>query len=453
MVDVASKVQQSLDVIQDHKVRDMPLRADDMPTAALYRQQARTLAMRYICDDPSFVRRIQLKFQSANDFEYALEYLRRINCPLLPSDPQPKERPGSAAGPRQSAASKVAVQQAHKLAPDPSSTTSVNGVPMRPGVIAHQLPSSASASTVSREHVHRFEDGFTKPKWPQSSHFHQCSLEGSSTVPSSSAMPPYRPSSSRDTTTMPTDAEQANMTRADIAPNDRPVSSSTLDWPSTARSLSSPWGTTPPGDDGTLKSIVPPRRELPFSRPGSRREGRPPSSLLHLPSLPTPTLVTETSSPTRPETAPVTSASAKHMKKPTTANHEAAKPQKRPATAGSMPAPPVALHASTKIAASKASQTDIKSMPAQVASTVSLPVASKHAQSSETADGQSPESIIDLLAVDKENLVRYAAQPYATRANALEELILEQLKDPHFPTLCEDVEGCWRRFGLELKLR
>ena len=49
----------------------------------------------------------------------------------------------------------------------------------------------------------------------------------------------------------------------------------------------------------------------------------------------------------------------------------------------------------------------------------------------------------------RENLAQYAAQAYDSRNEALVTLIAQFLEDENFKTLCEDVEACWQRIGLE----
>jgi hypothetical protein len=48
------------------------------------------------------------------------------------------------------------------------------------------------------------------------------------------------------------------------------------------------------------------------------------------------------------------------------------------------------------------------------------------------------------------SLEEYAAQDGKTRQAALEQFMMDNLQDPSFTTLCEDMEGCWQRIALGL---
>jgi hypothetical protein len=51
---------------------------------------------------------------------------------------------------------------------------------------------------------------------------------------------------------------------------------------------------------------------------------------------------------------------------------------------------------------------------------------------------------------DSSSLEEYAAQDGKTRQTALEQFMMDNLQNPSFTTLCEDVESCWRRIALGL---
>jgi len=53
---------------------------------------------------------------------------------------------------------------------------------------------------------------------------------------------------------------------------------------------------------------------------------------------------------------------------------------------------------------------------------------------------------------DAAALSAYAEPPYALRMGNLENMIIGLLKDDNFVTLCEDVNSCWRRIGLEARV-
>ena len=52
--------------------------------------------------------------------------------------------------------------------------------------------------------------------------------------------------------------------------------------------------------------------------------------------------------------------------------------------------------------------------------------------------------------VEGTSLEQYAGQSCEDRLAALDDFMVENLENPAFTTLCEDVENCWRRFALGL---
>lgn len=48
------------------------------------------------------------------------------------------------------------------------------------------------------------------------------------------------------------------------------------------------------------------------------------------------------------------------------------------------------------------------------------------------------------------SLEEYATQSLQDRQAALDEFMVENLENPAFTKLCEDVENCWRRMALGL---
>lgn len=49
---------------------------------------------------------------------------------------------------------------------------------------------------------------------------------------------------------------------------------------------------------------------------------------------------------------------------------------------------------------------------------------------------------------DGHGLAAYAARGEDRRLAVLDKFICDNLRNPEFVTLCEDVEACWRRIGL-----
>lgn len=50
---------------------------------------------------------------------------------------------------------------------------------------------------------------------------------------------------------------------------------------------------------------------------------------------------------------------------------------------------------------------------------------------------------------EQENLEAYAAMPATERMAVLDDWVAELIGDEGFLALCQDVDGCWRRIGVE----
>lgn len=48
---------------------------------------------------------------------------------------------------------------------------------------------------------------------------------------------------------------------------------------------------------------------------------------------------------------------------------------------------------------------------------------------------------------EQEALANYADMKYEDRMSTIEKLMIENVQDENFITLCEDVHGCWQRIG------
>ncbi|KAK6397837.1 hypothetical protein LTR65_005085 [Meristemomyces frigidus] len=257
--------------------------------------------------------------------------------------------------------------------------------------------------------------------------------------------------------------------------------------PSTAASIAVP---------ETQEFDIPPRRELPFKRPESRRSGgdrsRPGTSALIMPPLPKAKLIKEGSdssiradsaSPTkensgsRPSTGSPLKRTFNTLEEPTRPQTSAA-PSLRTRLPGSRepsPARPTSLAqraASPEATARKTSRMDellygrkplSERSPNKVQRMGSLTDAPHEIESPPTspakvtAGGERDLTInayAAMRAPDRDprevSLDEYATQSLQDRQAALDEFMIANLENPAFTKLAEDVENCWRRMALGL---
>lgn len=244
----------------------------------------------------------------------------------------------------------------------------------------------------------------------------------------------------------------------------------------------------------TLEHEIPPRRELPFPRPDSRRSGcgtaaPRPRSALTLPPLPRPRLSTQTSvtasemtsarpaSAARPQTsmplkrtfADVKSSSSA-IERPSTAS-----PEKTSAiTRALSPDAPIKKRSRMEELLEGRKQSLEKSSSNRVNRIDSL--ADAPGEEDDMLVGKEPspsktpyprDSMSPVRRPDDEafanaytavssgagrdySLARYAEQSFEDRQAALEDFMMQNLENPDFTKLCKDVENCWKRIALGL---
>ena len=264
--------------------------------------------------------------------------------------------------------------------------------------------------------------------------------------------------------------------------------------------------TTPLPD--TLEHEIPPRRELPFGRPESRRSGseksgsRPGTSALTLPPLPKPKVAREgpaspdrsnsaspskDASPSRPDTAsslkrsfaayrddgrqPDTSLGI--AQKSISPQHPSAKgtspevrktgseaPTKEPSRMDELlygKKPLMERSPNTRVPRLNSladAPHELESPPGTALS----PPKSQHLPSPTRTSATEKDPTIGAYAAirstsrhpQEASIEVYAAQSLEDRQTTLDEFMVEHLENSSFMTLCEDVENCWRKIALGL---
>lgn len=249
----------------------------------------------------------------------------------------------------------------------------------------------------------------------------------------------------------------------------------------------------------TQEFEIPPRRELPFKRPESRQSGsgsgsRPGTAAKAMPPLPKPKLVKEGSG------TPIRTDSASPTKEMLSSRPSTASPLKRTFNAlDEEAARPQTAAASSPIKRSAAPRDRSPIRPLSPANTAASPenTARKPTRMDELLYGRKPlaerstntkvprlDSLADaphetvspptspaknvaggqhgpttnayasirsqMHDSNEVSIEEYATQSLQDRQAALDEFMVQNLENPAFTKLCEDVENCWRRIALGL---
>ncbi|SMR52028.1 unnamed protein product [Zymoseptoria tritici ST99CH_3D1] len=261
--------------------------------------------------------------------------------------------------------------------------------------------------------------------------------------------------------------------------------------------------TSSPAPLETLEHEIPPRHELPFKVPGSRGSSasRPSSSALSLPPLRRPT--TADHRPTTAGVRPTAAVKPQTLSNKTNNRSNNQKNDVRPSTShSSLQAPktkdarPSTSHSTTQGVKKKVqpAQSNIsfvaakrplhdgdttsafESKRARISSLIdaphelespadtawtSMPAPAQRSKDSATlypdgmterdAVGEAFEALSSSYRVQESaSLEEYAAQDGKTRLAALEQFMVDNLQNPSFTTLCEDMESCWQRIATGL---
>ena len=400
---------------------------------------------------------MQMRFESDRDFEHALSILEQLGC-------RPREHPSQARG-----SSSSARPQSRPVAPRE--------------FIDAQRPNTTTPRLLDQDQV-------------TSSHFR----------PSTAAMPGLPQASSftfqaplvdtrRPTSALDTIREDRAIHQHDAFQNDpimqniggfdsasqrepfarratdvRPYTTAT----SAGRSLPDALGnrdqTRPLSTGHDFKLEIPPRRELPFKRPGSRasltsRDGaanRPATSnsiVDYLPELPQPNFINppliESTDMTKKRTMPTKkSEDARPANKQATRPASSAKKQttRRPATPAAKKSA-AARAADRPLTALSTSSANIKASDSTLPTSDTLIDPASPILDVRSALHRVDKAMAGLTAADtgrteeQDALAGYADMAYNERMAVLEKMIVEMVDNENFITLCEDVQSCWQRIG------
>jgi hypothetical protein len=233
----------------------------------------------------------------------------------------------------------------------------------------------------------------------------------------------------------------------------------------------------------SAESSLPPRRELPFartsvprsagsdsvrpsSRPSSVMMGppplparvaslRPPSSRsanpeVELPPLPKPTVISSAQQPPSWMQQPPRTPNQDQNTPPSAQPNMFEDQENQPPSSPSSNSSPLSYkRASTGMPPSTSPLSSLDNgaqnrRRTESSSQVSTPLTSDTAHHTHTLGEQSSIQ----AAPANGNLAAYAAQPAEVRRAALNEFLFQQLEDPSFLALVEDMEACWARAGM-----
>ncbi|KAF2398710.1 hypothetical protein EJ06DRAFT_583362 [Trichodelitschia bisporula] len=432
-VDLRSKIQEANQFAEQAREAGVILKAEQLHTTVLHRRTACSVAIKYQLDD-RMTRRIQLRFCSVQDFDEVLGILKGMQCTLIAIDPQDgQSQDGDQSRP--STAASAMIEHTRKptfLAPQPGPPSSVG---------------SGSHSRTANADERQLQLDVTPPVESRSS---------------------FAVSNRHFSRQLPTIAERQQLEQQSEPFMDRPMTAldRTMEQYADDASVVAESARPSTAPIQQAPSMLPPRRLLPFQKPGSNYKGhsnagssssRPPSSGYPLPPLPIPSFVNKPS----PKGTPPTSKRAQaepRVGKTTPAGSsiwsnygKANSATKPPPSAGSEPitgTPPSKEHNFRSSPPLNLNRMAQPKPPNEDTSTPSELVVEGDVSSAQDQVGAESLKLIDRSMTG--DLAEYAALPYAERMSMVESMIIELAADPDFLTLCEDVNGCWQRIGLEL---
>ncbi|KZM26032.1 uncharacterized protein EKO05_0005868 [Ascochyta rabiei] len=433
------------ELIRGMQERGIELKGDQLPISAIVR--CPLLAIRWQLPNKQ-VRRLQIRFQTNEDFDQVYSHLHQLGLRMSPPQSQSKDR-GSTAGSGTSA----------RLAPSPTRPTAQSTGPSCPPSrlteITNRPYTAVSAPTAIESQIQ--EAAHTRPA---------SAFSSASFAPTNPLTPPMyfpRPdSASVSSSDYPTSFSPQNRPIATIEQHDvfasRPETALLYDRPDTAE--------------------LPPRRELPFRRDSlptssgndsNRPQSRPSTGLMGPPPMPNrvsdlrpgsarnaafdsdlPPLRLPTIVPDIAKTSPV-------HQRPLTPLPPARSPPKpaQTTTTYEEQQPLPSASSSPHAYPTPTSTSPVAARPLSAASSASQnqrEPASPSAFTSSPARGskdRSDRAHAPVRSDDTENALRaYAMQSDDKRTAALNSFIFKSLDDNNFVTLVEDMEMNWARLGL-----
>lgn len=467
---------------------NIQLRAEQLPTSAVHRRSACTIALRFPDDlKRGQVTRVQFKFACVEDFDQVTNYFDRIDIQMSAAPARHITSAGSEGLP--------SIRQPIVAVGDPArhSSTSMHNGAKSEGMAAPSLPSVLSVPELNRPMKFDFfqdqarNDQLYAPSIPQrlpvtptdldfprpasGRHLHSLypiseNLDSNGEVggmhkglpapaaPEAVIARPFIETIDRPTTAGPYHAVASTSVASHISPG---AHGFPQPGPPVPTYIPQHRPSTAPLEalEQDLSAMIPPRRELPFSRPSSLK-GRRTSFALDLPPLPKPKM--------RGQTTPKESSLQREPAVKTKNNEAPDAPQKRPASSD----PKASIKQDVKPPAkrrAKSTKSKANEVP-QIPSSVTLCSSPPKKSEENTITGavapqqqQQPPSVLGVLNLlsaaherldaTTESLARYVTQPRQVREHAVEALVLQLLQDENYCALVEDIEGCWRRIGLE----
>lgn len=207
--------------------------------------------------------------------------------------------------------------------------------------------------------------------------------------------------------------------------------------------------------ENDLTAMIPPRRDLPFSRPASRQTRRP-SVVLDLPALPQPNVrstgVAEggSSATISPKQGDQASKAGSKRKKHIVADRSSRNTQSSETQVKRSKIDPLeAIAVSGPEVQQRSTVTLPDSSGALVTAPVSVDTSSDSALPSLRPIPESPLMFDHSAASPQQSLTQYVQLPPESRRASIDRLILQMLQDENFTTFVEDVQACWRRRLLE----
>ena len=404
------------------------------------------------------VRRVQLRFTSAEEYDIALDHFLRLGL-RISQQQQPAQRPSTA----QSASTRPSIS-ANVASSGPSFP------PSRLSEISNQPPTTASASASS----------FTSAAHPsvtvlQSQNVN--TIRPASAYPttmSNPLIPPVyfpRPASSSSILTLP---PSNTMTAMPNQPSYSIMSlpSSSTNEANATMATARPTSAMLYSDPDTSELVIPPRRELPFGRSisifASREESPPrsagstgamgpppvpspprsarmsPSSIRaigevpDMPPLPQPTFIGGTERPTTDSSSPgrVFSRGSDRsvLPQPTIMGE--------PASSSPLPSRTTSMRGLGDLGGT--AQNDRQS---QAQDHLPTPPASETTYRDRVISELCKTVVVNV----NEGLAAYAVQSDEGRKTALNDFMMQHIDDENFLTLVQDVSTCWSRIGLGLR--